>query len=374
MMFPLYTGSRPFVLLAALFFLFAVYGAVRPATGLAAVPSERAVRRGTSIDARLGGMRFTETRPHTRQIDKADAETVAVAAARDKAARAVMREMVSLPEIRIAGAVGSAQPAAPSLLAVARAAARTRVLLVSVSKQNSSVTVTLVLDDSDGLSIENRIREVLLSPDRLKLYEEALLRETALVAAYDESLPMSAFRKPGAAMNALPRHTVETLRKTVRELRALDIFMEILPSHNGVWRDPAGTQAALHKALALAPDFALARNALGDVYLQTGRSQEAVEQQTLALKAYPEFARAYHSRGMAAMPLGHLSTAAADFSEAIRLAPATPAYHRDRGMLRHLLGETGPMCEDLYRACALGDCSKYHWASSERVCEQNRLE
>ncbi|MDL2210954.1 hypothetical protein LJC26_09185, partial [Desulfovibrio sp. OttesenSCG-928-O18] len=203
--------------------------------------------------------------------------------------------------------------------------------------------------------------------------EEAALRETGLVTAFDALIPTpenerapSATLRPGPIAEARAREIID-------EMKALRIYKAQLPLFDGVWQTPETVREAMLEALRLAPGSALARNALGDASLQLGRSQEAFEAQTLALRATPDFARAYHSRGAAALALGHLSSAAADFSEAVRLAPQTAAYHRDRGMARHLLGENAAMCADLYTACSLGDCDKFQWAVSNGFCSQSPL-
>lgn len=349
--------------------LLIIFFATSPVRETPAAPLSDSSFPSTSLSHKINGMRFTETRPYTWQLSRSDAETVAVAVARDRAVRTVMRMLVSLPEIKMAGSIGPARPAEPGLLAVATAVTRAKILLISVSKHASTVTVTLAIDEGDAPApIENRIRDALMQPGRLELYEEAALRESALTAEYDKLLPPEISDTAAASLRTFPGETLVAITGAVRELKALAIFTGTLPLYRGVWDTPSTALAAMREALVLAPESTLVRNVLGDVYLQTGRSQEAVEEQTRAIKTNPRFARAYHSRGMAFMALGHLSTAAADFSEATRLSPSTAAYYRDRGMLRHLSGDIGPMCEDLHRACSLGDCAKYHWASGENIC------
>lgn len=308
---------------------------------------------------RIAEMRFSATRPFSARNSQKEAAIVAETAATDAAMQYLMRLLVTLPEVRIAGGNASSSGKAPNLLALAHASAETEVLLVSRSKKNSTVTVTVVFKrPAQGHAIETHVREALIHADRLGLYEETVLREKELCKLYDAVFLSSAIPPAGTA----------SPEEVVAELKALRIFKQLLPQWNGVWKNPAETQNALQQAIVLAPASPLLHNAMGDAALQLGRSQEAVEEQTLAIKAMPTFARAYHSRGVARLALGLLSSSVADFSEAIRLSPLTAAYHRDRGMARHLLGETAPMCADLYEACALGDCEKLHWATENTFC------
>lgn len=317
-----------------------------------ACPAERAA----PLAGQIAGKRFSATRAFAAPISHEDATIVAETAATDAAMQYLIRLLVTLPEVRIAGGNASSTARVPNLLALAHASAETETLLVSRSKKKSTVAVTVVFKQQEGAnSIETRVREALIHAGRLALYEEAVLREKQLCNAYD-----AAIRKPGDTEN--------TATAIVNGLKALRIYKELLPQWNGIWQNPAEVRGPLQQALRLAPDSPLLHNAMGDASLQLGRSQEAVEEQTLAIKAMPTFARAYHSRGAARLALGLLSSAVADFSEAIRLSPLTAAYHSDRGIARHLLGETEAMCADLYEACALGECEKLHWATENAFC------
>lgn len=317
--------------------------------------------------ASMAGRRFSATcffSPDISSGISADAATVvAVAAARTKTMQAVVRELVMLPDVRIAGTVGPTPAKTPNLLALAHATVKTEVLLVSRSRKASSVTVTVAIVEHDATPpLAARVRDTLVHPDRLALYEKAVLREKALLDAFETPAP-----------GAPPRIAPETgdpgdTARAINEIKALEIFKEQLPSWNNVWSNPSALRDAMRDALALAPDSALCHYALGDALLQLGRSQEALEEQTLALRSDPSFARAFHSRGAASLALQYLSSAVADFSKAISLSPTTAAYYRARGMARHLQGEASAMCRDLHQACILGECEEFQWAVAEGLC------
>lgn len=323
---------------------------------------ENSGTRSPSPESRIAGRRFSATRAFVGGVTRDDAAIVAETAARETAMRSVARSLVSLPSVRVAGMVAPSSLKPPNLLALAHATVETPVILISGSRRDSTVTVTVAVSEpGNGPPLEARIRKILIHPERLEVYEETILRETSLVAEFDALIPAPASGKNG-------RDAEARALEIVGEIKALRIYREQISQYDGTWKNPAELREAMLRALALAPGSALARSALGDASLQLGRSQEAFEAQTLALRADPRFARAYHSRGAAALALGHLSTAVADFSEAIRLAPRTAAYYRDRGMARHLLGETAAMCGDLHAACSLGDCDKYRWAMINGFC------
>ena len=317
-----------------------------------------------SLSAALAGRRFSATRPFTREIPEEDAAVIAETAARAAAMRTVVRFLVSMPEVGIAGSVAPIPVRTPNLLALANAAAKTSVLLVSKSRKTSTVTVTVaLLDDEDGSSMASRVRDALVHPDRLDLYEKAVLREKSLLDAFD-----SLMLTPDGQPKPSPKVSHTEISGIINEIKALAIFKTQLPSRNGLWKDPDAVRLAMRAALELAPESVLCRNAMGDASLQIGRSQEAFEEQTLAIRADPSFARAFHSRGAASLALGHLSSAVADFSEAIRIAPHTAGYYRARGMAQHLLGERQAMCKDLQEACSLGECEEFQWAAGNGHC------
>ena len=352
--------------------LFPVFFHQTPAFAANEKTVEPIPRKHPSLETSLAGRRYSATRAFSRTIPENDAIFVAEAVARSDAMQSVVRYLITLPEVRIAASTTPSPIKSPNLLALAHATVKTSLLLVSKSRKDSTVTVTISLEDNGGSPpLELRVREALVHPDRLDLYEKTVLREQALIEAFDALSPVLAKRgktagnlsgtRPGASPE-------EAIQDIVKELKALAIFKDQLPSRNGLWKDPATIRDTMRQALLLAPKSALCHNAKGDALLQLGRSREAMDEQTLAVRADPLFSRAYHSRGAAALALGHLSSAVADFSEAIRLSPNTGAYHRARGMANHLLGETVAMCRDLQAACSFGHCEELQWATANHLC------
>lgn len=320
----------------------------------------------------LAGSRFSATCPFSGPVSEQDAAVVAEAAARAKAMQRVIRVLPTLPAVRISGALGPTPVKSPNLLALAHATAKTSVLLVSKSRKPPSITITVTIPNAENdSSMEARAQDALVHPDRLELYEKAALREKALLDAFEALVPSPTTGAKPSPSKPLPKASASAIQSIVHEIKALAIFEALLPSHDGLWKNPEKVKEAMQRALSLAPESTLCRNTLGDASLQLGRSQEALEEQTRAIRIDPSFARAFHSRGAASLALGHLSSAVADFSEAIRFSPYTATYYRSRGMARHLLGETRAMCGDLYQACVLGECDEFQWAVSREDCAES---
>lgn len=80
---------------------------------------------------------------------------------------------------------------------------------------------------------------------------------------------------------------------------------------------------ALEQAVALAPQQATYRNALGFVNLQLGRLAQAVEAFREALKLYPDFPDAYNNLGVALAQSGQWKEAIAAFEKVLTF----PAYN-----------------------------------------------
>ncbi|HCG03875.1 MAG TPA: hypothetical protein DEV75_01745 [Desulfovibrio sp.] len=124
----------------------------------------------------------------------------------------------------------------------------------------------------------------------------------------------------------------------------------------------------MRRAVALDARNPLLWNALGEALLLLDRPQDAMEAQDRALKLSPGFARALHARAVCHLRLQMPALAVEDASAAIRLRPDVAAHWRVRGAAWQVRGEPGPMCDDFYRACALGDCEGLRLARGRGQC------
>ena len=339
----------------ALFFYFLPY---------TAFAEETAKNRASLLTTKIDGLRFSATSAYNQQVSADKVEVFAQTAARANAMKILMRHIAHVPEVRVAA---NSLHEKLNLLAIAHAVGRTTVLLVSHSRKEASTMVTVAITEKDTEpSIEGRIHEVLVIPERLALYEEILFREEAIMERYNSLFPLQA--TTGGVSVWLTEAQVAEIEQLANELHALDAFKKYVPSWSGTWDDPITIRNITQNLLRQAPYSALIHHALGNAWLQLGRSQEAMEAQTQAIKNAHTFAAAYHTRGVAAMTLGLFSSATADISEAIRLSPKTAVFYRDRGLVAYLGGDIPSMCADFHEACALGECRKLHWAEEEKLC------
>lgn len=162
----------------------------------------------------------------------------------------------------------------------------------------------------------------------------------------------TAGQSAGQAADGLPSPAVSTMGATV-----------------GGWGlAPEAMLRHMRRAVSLDARNPLLWNALGEALLLLDRPQDAMEAQDRALKLSPGFARALHARAVCHLRLQMPALAVADASAAIRLRPDVAANWRVRGAAWQVRGEPGPMCDDFYRACALGDCEGLGLARGRGQC------
>lgn len=311
----------------------------------------------------LDRQRFSATRLYNTAVTEEDALRAAESAARATAMQRITRTIAALPELRINADASAHSPHSPNLLALARAAAAVPVLLQSKSRKDSSVTVTVQIRlHPDAQSLTKNIRKLLVQPQRLRLYLQAALREKALLEFFDTHCQQETIGDPALCVAA------------INEMRALDLFTQILPLRDKLWNEPQTVHETMQKAVALAPDSPLFRNANAEALLRMGRNHAAVEQLNVAIKADPAYAQAYASRSAASLALGYHTSALADISEAIRLAPREAEYYQTRGMAQYLNGNTGAMCADMRQACVMGLCEGLQWAIFHNHCPADAVQ
>jgi TolB-like protein/cytochrome c-type biogenesis protein CcmH/NrfG len=83
----------------------------------------------------------------------------------------------------------------------------------------------------------------------------------------------------------------------------------------------ASAEASAKRALSLAPNHVLGQFALGQVYIFTGRAEEAIAEFERALELDRNFANAHAWIGTAKYMLGHAEETEAHIKEALRLSP-----------------------------------------------------
>lgn len=235
------------------------------------------------------------------------------------------------------------------------------------------------------------VRTVLRNEALLELHEEVLRHEAALTK---EALDASR-----ATARHVTRHGGDDespfaprLDALTRSLEALELYRACLsgiPADGPATGDDGaadplpGAVVGAEKGWGLAPETMLRHmrravsldarnpllwNALGEALLLLDRPQDAMAAQDRALKLSPGFARALYARAVCHLRLQMPALAVTDASAAIRLRPDVAAHWRVRGAAWQVRGESGPMCDDFYHACALGDCEGLRLARGRGLC------
>ncbi len=114
-----------------------------------------------------------------------------------------------------------------------------------------------------------------------------------------------------------------------------------------------GAVADFTKAVSLNPDYALAYNNRGNVFMDLNRVEEAYRDFDKAIALSPGFGPAYSNRANASQKLQRLEAAENDFRKAIELMPASSVPLNGRGKIASVLGRAYTGLRYLNRAIAL---------------------
>ncbi len=82
-----------------------------------------------------------------------------------------------------------------------------------------------------------------------------------------------------------------------------------------------GAEAHYREALYLNPGYALARTSLARLFLETGRTEAAIEEFIHVIRLRPDHAEAHYNLGAAFGRVGRIDEALAEFREALRIQP-----------------------------------------------------
>ena len=113
-----------------------------------------------------------------------------------------------------------------------------------------------------------------------------------------------------------------------------------------------GTYAREH------PDDPEAQNALGVVMLQMHNYAGAKAHLDRAIALRPEKGDYYYNRANVLKEQKEFKSAIDDYTRAIAFMPDLTGAYINRGDLRFLLRETEAACQDLKKACDLGECDR----------------
>lgn len=107
----------------------------------------------------------------------------------------------------------------------------------------------------------------------------------------------------------------------------------------------------------------------GLAWFMKGRYDKAIRDYTQAIKLSPGYTSAWYNRGNAYMKSGRHEAAVADFTNALRLRPDLADAYNNRGYLYlEKFEKVTEACADFNRACELGDCRNLRSLMEVGVC------
>ncbi len=135
------------------------------------------------------------------------------------------------------------------------------------------------------------------------------------------------------------------------------------------YTDPQKAIEYFTEAIRLDPKYTRAYCGRGLVYFSLEQFDRAIADYDQAIRLEPNDAWAYCSRGNAYYNLKQFDRALADYDQAIRLEPKyAPAYINRGNTYLINLKKVQIGCDDLEKACRLGDCSYYNVAQQRYLC------
>ena len=118
------------------------------------------------------------------------------------------------------------------------------------------------------------------------------------------------------------------------------------------------------KAIEINPGLDKAYDSRGAVYGLKGQYDRAIADFTKAIELNPSFAEAYYNRGYAYFFKQQDMRAISEFTKAIEINPKYMEAYNMRGGAYIRSGDNAKGCDDLKRACDLGNCDNY-----SRLCQ-----
>jgi Flp pilus assembly protein TadD len=115
----------------------------------------------------------------------------------------------------------------------------------------------------------------------------------------------------------------------------------------------AAAEAAFRRAVASAPDAALAHSKLGVALAQQGRLDEAITEFSRAVALQPSYAAAFSNLGNAYREKGMTAEAVAAYERAVALDPDYWIAHQNLGALYKQMGRVGDAVEHFKKATRL---------------------
>jgi tetratricopeptide (TPR) repeat protein len=121
-------------------------------------------------------------------------------------------------------------------------------------------------------------------------------------------------------------------------------------------------------AIRIRPDYADDYNNRGVAYDKLGQHQHAIENYNEAIRLKPNYAEAYYNRGTIYGKEGQYQRAIEDFNKAISLNHDYIKAYFNRGTTYFIQGNNKLGCRDAQKACKLGNCKSLEWAKGKGFC------
>ena len=155
--------------------------------------------------------------------------------------------------------------------------------------------------------------------------------QRAMRVAPDAAAPQQAW---GRFLYAQKRYdeAIAAYRRAIEiDPKTVGVRIDLADLYVTVKRDPATAEPLYRAALALAPEHAGARYALGNALMLRGRLDEARTELLSAAEKSPNNPLPWHLLGVVEAGRGDTAAALADFDRALRIAPRFAGAHVSRG-------------------------------------------
>jgi len=149
---------------------------------------------------------------------------------------------------------------------------------------------------------------------------------------------------------------------------------ELLGKEKALWNegrytDPQKAIEYLDQLIKLEPDNPKHFIKRGTAYYNLGQFQKAIDNYTQSIHLLPDNVVGYQNRGNAYANLRQFAQAVEDYNQVIRLQPKFVEAYKNRGIVYLNQGNKKSGCEDLQKACSLGDCNLLNAAKNQHLCD-----
>lgn len=106
----------------------------------------------------------------------------------------------------------------------------------------------------------------------------------------------------------------------------------------------------------------------GESYMKSGNYRQAISEYNKAVHLVPNNAFNYYNRALAYYKLGHYHQAITDYNHALRLKPRSAESYNGRALVYFKQGNNVSGCQDIQKACELGNCDFLKKAKDKGYC------